>query len=75
MIENKKFMKKMHEAKFDVGVAEWIADNAFAFLIFHALNIPNVINTKGIEQIKFTHNARHSKQLSRRTHWNWTVWN
>jgi hypothetical protein len=46
MIEDKNFMNKLHEEKFDVGVAEWIADNTFAYLIFHALNIPNVINTK-----------------------------
>jgi hypothetical protein len=46
MMENRDFMDKLNEEKFDVGVAEWIPDNTFAFLIFHVLNIPNVINTK-----------------------------
>ena len=72
MINNKAFMDKLYEEEFDVGISEWISDNNFAFLIFHALNLPYVINTKG-RYIKFILNARLLfiiLQLSRRTHWN-----
>ena len=51
-------MDKLYEEEFDVGISEWISDNNFAFLIFHALNLPYVINTKG-RYIKFILNARH----------------
>jgi hypothetical protein len=75
MMENKDFMDKLNEVKYDVGVAEWIADNTFAYLMFHALNIPNVIQTRGIYEINSLIIMRDILlQFSRRTHWNWRHW-